>query len=76
MENQNQEITITLSASEAKGLIEMARAQARSVSLTLAGIIRQELHERGFIKDGVQVNESQDKKFVRLDEVMGNSIQE
>ena len=76
MENQNQDVTIALSASEAKGLIELARVQGRSVALAAAGIIRQELQERGFIKDGVQVNESQDKKFVRLDEVMGNSIQE
>ena len=70
MENQNQDVTIALSASEAKGLIELARVQGRSVALAAAGIIRQELQERGFIK----VNESQDKNFVRLDEVMGNSI--
>ena len=76
MENQKQDVTITLSASEAKGLIELARVQGRSVSLAAVGIIRHELQERGFIKDGVQVNESQDKKFVRLDEVMGNTILE
>lgn len=60
------EITFKLTDDELRALEELAKLEGRSVTEQAAHILRKDLNERKFIKSNV--NESNNQRFVRLDE--------
>jgi hypothetical protein len=72
MSEKKVQITVIVSADEAEAIVQMSEADEASLTESVTAFIRQDLRERGFIRTDAQVNESQGRKTVRLDEVMGN----
>ena len=73
MSDKKIQVTVIVSADEAKAIEKMSEAEKASLTETVNAFIRQKLQERGFIPTEAHVNESQSRNIVRFDEVLGNT---